>query len=167
MIKWDMKRGINKKGLSPIVATSILIVIVIVLAIIILLWARGFIKEAVIKEIAGSSKRAEEFCREIGMRGFVNEDLEETFGFENTGTIPIFAYRINLEESGSSKIIRVGNEKGGSVNPGSIVIITDSIVKDIQPYSSYDSVKIIPVLLGKVEGSTQSYDCPEINGIDI
>ena len=165
MIKWDMKRGINKKGLSPIVATSILIVIVIVLAIIILLWARGFIKESVIKEIAGSSKRAEEFCREIGMRGFVNED--DTFGFENTGTIPIFAYRINLEESGSSKIIRVGNEKGGSVNPGSIVIITDSIVKDIQPYSSYDSVKIIPVLLGKVEGSTQSYDCPEINGIDI
>ena len=164
MIKWDMKRGINKKGLSPIVATSILIVIVIVLAIIILLWARGFVKEAVIKEIAGSSKRAEEFCREIGMRGFVNEDLEETFGFENTGTIPIFAYRINLEESGSSKIIRVGNDQGGSVNPGDTAIISHSSVK---PYSSYDSVKIIPVLLGKVEGSTQSYDCPEINGIDI
>ena len=162
MIKWDMKRGINKKGLSPIVATSILIVIVIILAIIILLWARGFIKEAVIKEIAGSSKRAEEFCREIGMRGFVNED--DTFGFENTGTIPIFAYRINLEESGSSEIIRVGNDQGGSVNPGDTVIISHSSVK---PYSSYESVKIIPVLLGKVEGSTQSYDCPEINGIDI
>ena len=160
MIKWDMKRGINKRGLSPIVATSILIVIVIILAIIILLWARGFIKEAVIKEIAGSSKRAEEFCREIGMRGFVNED--NSFGFENTGTIPIFAYRINLEESGSSEIIRVGNDKGGSVNPGDTVIISN-----FQPYSSYDSVKIIPVLLGKVEGSTQSYDCPEINGIDI
>ena len=165
MIKLDMKRGINKKGLSPIVATSILIVIVIILAIIILLWARGFIKEAVIKEIAGSSKRAEEFCREIGMRGFVNED--DTFGFENTGTIPIFAYRINLKENGKSNIIRVGNEKGGSVNPGSTVIITDSIVLGIKPYGDYESVKIIPVLLGKVEGRIQSYDCPEINGIDI
>ena len=160
-----MKRGINKKGLSPIVATSILIVIVILLAIIILIWSRGFIKEAVIKEIAGNSKRAEEFCREIGMRGFVNED--NTFGFENTGTIPIFAYRINLEKSGSSEIIRVGNDQGGSVNPGGPVIITKSIVENILPYSEYDSVKIIPVLLGKVEGSTQSYDCPEINGIDI
>ena len=165
MIKWNMKRGINKKGLSPIVATSILIVIVILLAIIILIWSRGFIKEAVIKEIAGNSKRAEEFCREIGMRGFVNED--NTFGFENTGTIPIFAYRINLEKSGSSEIIRVGNDQGGSVNPGGTVIITKSIVENILPYSEYDSVKIIPVLLGKVEGSTQSYDCPEINGIDI
>ena len=162
MIKWNMKRGINKKGLSPIVATSILIVIVILLAIIILIWSRGFIKEAVIKEIAGNSKRAEEFCREIGMRGFVNED--DTFGFENTGTIPIFAYRINseLKESGSSKITRVGNDQGGSVNPGDTVIISN-----FQPYKDYDSVKIIPVLLGKVEGSTQSYDCPEINGIDI
>jgi flagellin-like protein len=160
-----MKRGINKKGLSPIVATSILIVIVILLAIIILIWSRGFIKEAVIKEIAGNSKRAEEFCREIGMRGFVNED--NTFGFENTGTIPIFAYRINLEKSGSSEIIRVGNDQGGSVNPGGTVIITKSIVENILPYSEYDSVKIIPVLLGKVEGSTQSYDCPEINGINI
>ena len=162
MIKWNMKRGINKKGLSPIVATSILIVIVIILAVIILLWARGFIKEAVIKEIAGSSKRAEEFCREIGMRGFVNED--DTFGFENTGTIPIFAYRINseLKGSGSSEITRVGNEKGGSVNPGDTVIISN-----FQPYEEYESVKIIPVLLGKVKGSTQSYDCPEINGIDI
>lgn len=165
MIKWNMKRGINKKGLSPIVATSILIVIVILLAIIILIWSRGFIKEAVIKEIAGNSKRAEEFCREIGMRGFVNED--NTFGFENTGTIPIFAYRINLEKSGSSEIIRVGNDQGGSVNPGGTVIITKSIVENILPYSEYDSVKIIPVLLGKVEGSTQSYDCPEINGINI
>ena len=162
MIKWNMKRGINKKGLSPIVATSILIVIVIILAIIILLWARGFIKEAVIKEIAGSSKRAEEFCREIGMRGFVNED--DSFGFENTGTIPIFAYRINLKESGDSDVIRVGNEEGGSVNPGGIVIISHSEVKS---YSDYESVKIIPVLLGKVKGSTQPYDCPEINGIEI
>ncbi len=160
MIKWNMKRGINKKGLSPIVATSILIVIVIILAIIILLWARGFIKEAVIKEIAGNSKRAEEFCREIGMRGFVNED--NTFGFENTGTIPIFAYRINLEKGGSSNIIRVGNDQGGSVNPGDTAIMSDEY-----QYPDYDSVKIIPVLLGKVEGSTQSYDCPEINGIDI
>ena len=164
MIKWNMKRGINKKGLSPIVATSILIVIVIILAVIILLWARGFIKEAVIKEIAGSSKRAEEFCREIGMRGFVNEDAAQTFGFENTGTIPIFAYRINskLKGSGSSEITRVGNEEGGSVNPGDTVIISN-----FEPYDKYESVKIIPVLLGQVEGSTQSYDCPEINGIDI
>ena len=156
-----MERG-NKKAVSPIIATVILIVIVIILAIIILLWARGFVKEAVIKEIAGNPKRAEEYCKEIGMRGILNQD--DTFGFENTGTIPIFAYRVKLGEDGGSKTVKIGQTEGGSVNPGFTVVIDNP---EIGLYTQYESVKIIPVLLGKVEGSTQEYECPEINGIDI
>jgi len=160
MIKGVMKRVMSKKGLSPIVSTSILIVIVIILAIIILLWARGFISEAVIKEIAGSEKRADEFCSEVKMRGIVNQD--NSFGFENTGSVPIFAYRVKTESLGSSDIVKVGNEDGGSVNPGYSVIVSYSGVKS---YPEYDNVKIIPILLGKVEGGTQEFECPEINGI--
>lgn len=153
-----MKKG--KKGLSPIISTSILIVIVIILAIIILLWARGFIQEAVIKEIAGSEKRAEEFCSEIKMRGIVNED--DTFGFENSGSVPIFAYRVKLEGEGNSEVIKISNEQGGSVNPGFSVIIESSRVGS---YSDYEKIMVIPILLGKVEGSTQEFECPERNGI--
>jgi len=156
-------RGINsKRALSPIISTTILIVIVIVLAAIILLWSSSFFGEAVIKEIAGSEKRAEEFCAEIKMRGIVNED--DTFGFENSGSVPIFAYRVKLEGSGGSNIIRIGNEQGGSVNPGYSVIVKNS---QIGAYSEYESIKIIPILLGKVEGTTQEFECPEINGVRI
>ncbi|MEK6914767.1 MAG: archaellin/type IV pilin N-terminal domain-containing protein [Nanoarchaeota archaeon] len=157
-----MKREFGKKGLSPIISTAILIIIVIVLAIIILLWSRGFIKEAVIKEIAGNSKRAEEFCREIKMRGILNED--DSFGFENTGSVPIFAYRVKLEGAGKSKIIKIDNENGGAVNPEYSVIV-DHL--EIKKHSEYESVKIIPILLGKVQGGTQEYECPEYNGIEI
>ncbi len=150
----------DKRGLSPIVATSILIVIVIILAIIILLWARGFVDEAVIKEIAGSEKRAEDFCREIKMRGIVNDD--DTFGFENSGTIPIFAYKVQTEIGGNVDVVKVDNNNGGSVNPGFSVIVQYSSVR---PYSEYETVRIIPILLGKTEGSTQEFECPEINGI--
>jgi len=156
-----MKRGlVNKKGLSPIVATSILILIVIILAIIILLWARGFVGEAVIKEIAGSEKRAEDFCREIKMKGIVNDD--DTFGFENIGNVPIFAYKVQTENDGNVDVHRVDNNQGGSVNPGFSVIARYS---SVSPYSAYESVKIIPILLGKTDGSTQEFECPEINGI--
>ena len=41
----------NKKAVSPIISTVLLIMIVIILAIIILLWSRGFIKEAITKDI--------------------------------------------------------------------------------------------------------------------
>jgi flagellin-like protein len=163
MVEVNMKRGVvNKKGLSPIISTSILIVIVVILAIIILLWARGFVEEAVIKEIAGNSKRAEDFCKELKIKGIVNQD--DSFGFENTGTIPIYAYRVNLQKGGSSSTLRIGADDGGSVNPGFTVIVP---ANEVEPYSTYESVRIIPVLLGKVEGSTQEFDCPEINGIDI
>lgn len=155
-----MKRGFGKRGLSPIVATSILIVIVIILAIIILLWARGFIDEAVIKEIAGSEKRAEDFCREVKMRAIINDD--DSFGFENSGSVPIFAYKVQTEKDGNADVVRIDNNQGGSVNPGFSVIVDYS---SVEPYSFYESVKIIPILLGKTEGSTQEFECPEINGI--
>ena len=38
-----------KKGVSPVVATTLLIAIVIILAVIIFLWARGFLSERVQK----------------------------------------------------------------------------------------------------------------------
>ncbi len=44
-----MRRGFKKRGLSPIVASALLILLVIVLAVIIFLWARGFIQEKVEK----------------------------------------------------------------------------------------------------------------------
>jgi len=150
-----MKREFNRKGVSPIISTSILIVIVIILAIIILLWAKGFVKEAVLKEIAGNEKRAEDFCREVKMRAILNED--NSFGFENTGSIPIFKYKLKLESNGGSSVRTI--EK--SVNPG-----YSSIVEN-EKYSDYESVKIIPILLGKVKGNTQEYECPEVNGVDV
>lgn len=157
-----MKRGIYKKGLSPMISTSILIVIVIILAIIILLWAKGFVKEAVIKEIAGNEKRAEEFCLEVKMRGILNSD--DTFGFENIGGVPIFAYEVKLEKAGKSEIIKIDNNNQGSVNPGFSIIVADPRIEE---YSNYESVKIIPILLGKVQGGTQEYECPESNGVQI
>lgn len=157
-----MKKGFHKKGLSPIISTVILIIIVIVLAIIILLWSRGFIKEAVIKEIAGNQKRAEDFCRDIKARSIINQD--DSFGFENTGNVPIFAYRVKLERLGKSEIIKINNENGGAVNPGYSVIVNN--IK-IDRYSEYESVKIMPILLGKVNGNIQEYECPESNSIEI
>ena len=147
----------NKKAVSPIISTVLLIVIVIVLAVIILLWARSFIKEAIVKEIAGNEKRVDEYCLEIKMNPIKNDD--DSFGFENAGNVPIFAYKVKLVEGGSSNILKIGKDDGGSVNPGYIAIVPGV------SYSSYDSIKIIPILLGKVGSDTREFECPEINGI--
>jgi flagellin-like protein len=41
-IKYNMK----KKGVSPVIATVLLVSIVIILGVIIFLWARGFVEES-------------------------------------------------------------------------------------------------------------------------
>ena len=157
---------IRKKAVSPIIATVILIMIVIILAIIILLWSRGFIKEIITKEIAGNKKRANELCLEIKMNPIKNED--GTFGFENVGNVPIYAFNVKLVEtgSGSSKIIKVSKEQGGSVNPGFTTVIKNP---EITSYSDYESIKIIQILLGKTEKSEaiKEFPCPEEQGLII
>lgn len=155
---------VNKKAVSPIISTVLLIMIVIILAIIILVWSRGFIKEIITKEIAGNKKRVNEFCLEIRMNPIVNKD--NTFGFENTGNVPIYAYLLKLELKGlgKSEVITIKNQEGGAVNPGHSVIVKDSRVGS---YSSYESIKIIPILLGTSDSNVKEFQCPELSGLEV
>lgn len=158
------KRLKNKKAVSPVISTVLLIMIVIVLAIIILLWSRGFIKEVITKEIAGSKKRVNELCSEVKMNPLVNED--GSFGFENTGNIPIYAYLLKLEVKGSGKTetVTISNEKGGGVNPGFSAISNDPRVST---YSTYESIKIIPILLGVSGPDIREFQCPESVSLEV
>jgi flagellin-like protein len=149
----------EKKAVSPMVSTSILIVIVVILAIAILLWSQGFIKEAITKNIGGSEKRADEFCSEVKMNGFVNDD--GTFGFENTGNVPIHSFNVKVEKESKSRIV----EFQDPVSPGFSIIILSSDIGGF--YSDFDSVKIIPILLGKTDSGTKPNPCNDRDGLVI
>jgi len=138
--------------------------IVIVLAIIILLWATGFVEEVITKEIAGIEKRVQDYCREIQISQIINNDEERSFGFVNEGNVPIFGFRIKTSESdGSSETYRVKGNEGGKVNPGFSLIVEDD---EIKPYDQYESIAILPTLLGETEqGDNREFDCPEGNQI--
>jgi len=151
------KRG--KKAISPIISTVILIMIVIILAIIILLWSRGFVKEAILKEIAGSEKRVEQFCTEVGMTRVLNSD--GSFGLTNSGNVPIYKISLKTVDGGSSSTEEISPEDGGLVNPGFTSIIGSN-------YNSYEEVKLIPILLGKSKSSgITEFTCPEETGLVI
>ena len=114
----SLKMRKNKKAVSPIISTVLLVMIVIIVAIIILMWSRGFIKEAIEKEIGGENKRVEQFCSEVSMVAILND--EGSFGFTNNGNVPIYALNVKLTDigGGDSDIINIRPEKGGLVNPG-------------------------------------------------
>jgi flagellin-like protein len=151
----------QKKAVSPIVSTVLLVMIVIVLAIIILLWARGFVDEIITKEIAGNEKRVNEYCMDVEISQIINDD--GSFGFENKGNVPLYGFRVKTSEGGgSSQMHRVEGDQG-RVNPGFSVVI-----EDLKDYDDYETIIIIPTLLGKTElGDSREFDCPEGSGIEL
>ena len=159
MSEKKLSKKVNKKAVSPMIATVLLIMIVIVLAVIILLWSRGFIKEAITKEVAGSEKRVDEFCLEVvnNMKPIINQD--KSFGFENTGNIPIYAFNLKIVEGGSSRIVKIDKR----ANPGFSVIAEGYSY----PTDEDSSVKIIPILLGVSEKNDvkKEFACPEGQGL--
>lgn len=145
----------KKKAVSPIIATVLLIMIVIVLAIIILLWATGFVKEAITKDVAGVTKKADQFCSEISIETSIGTN---SITIKNNGNIPIYAFNAKLSNvNGETLTQRVD----GPLNAGNSINLVLS-----QDYSSYEEVKLIPILLGKTKsGATQEVECSSRDAI--
>lgn len=150
MIK--LKRG--KKGISPVVSTILLVMIVIVLALIILLWSRGFIKEAYTKTIAGEEKPVEYYCSQLNLQGFVNND--DSFGFKNQGTVPIYSFDLRLSgNDGNTDVKEYPANGGGTINPGGMITF-----EGLLGHSKYKEVKVIPILLAKKKSGTNPEPVP-------
>ncbi len=146
----------KSRAVSPVVSTIILIMIVIIIAIIIILFARNFIKEIVLKEVGGNSKRVEDFCSEVVLNPILNDD--GTFGVSNEGNVPVFALNIKTTNAGNSDTIPLEYH----INPGYSQMIEGKNRND------YESVKIIPILLGKRKSNlVEQYTCDERYGVDI
>jgi flagellin-like protein len=158
-MKKEQKEIENKKAVSPVISTVLLIMIVVVLAAIILVWSRGFIKEAITKDVGGQTKSVDQLCSsEVSLKTFVN-DKDGSFGFTNNGNFPLYGFSLKLtsKTSGGSNVIDFSTT---SVNTGKSFTVPPPY-----KYGDYSEVKIIPVLLGKASSGTQKYECPEINGV--
>ena len=158
----------NKRGVSPVVSTVLLIMVVIILAVIILMWSLGLVKEAITKEVAGITKSIDQYCVDVQneIQPSVNTD-GLSFGFSNTGSVPIYAFnlKLNLKDSGESSTIEIPAGKG-SVNPGYNIII-DPNEYGLEPYDSYEKITIVPILLGSKSksGGTEPYTCEDKYGV--
>jgi flagellin-like protein len=133
----------NKKGVSPVVATILLIVIVVIIALIIFLWARGFIKESIMKK----GENVDFACDKVKLDASYFTDTGE-LQISNIGNIPLYSFSVKIQTAG--KIEK--KDFSQSIANGQAVTV------DI---GSGDSIRIIPVLLGQVkkDNSQVAYVC--------
>ncbi len=153
----------RKKGVSPVIATVLLVGIVLVSALIVFVWVRGFTEEAVTKF---GGENIELTCEKVNFEASYSED---SLSITNVGNVPMYSLDIKIsgdgsyitrsieEITGSDEWPEVGLKQGqsfsGSIGSGDIEI------------SSGDELILIPVLLGKTsDGEERVHTCEEQHG---
>ncbi len=126
----------NKKALSPVITTVLLVLIAIILAVIIFAWAVSFRGEQITKFSGGEEKDIRLSCEGV----LFNAELDpgqSSVSIVNTGNVPIYRFDIKTIGTVNSQIIKAT----GKVDPGQATSLPVSV-------SSGDELNIIPVLLG-------------------
>lgn len=148
----------QKKGVSPVIATVLLIGIVVVLGLIIFIWFKGFIQEEGTK-----------FGKNIKL---VCEDVDFNVGYSsgvlsvvNTGNVPLFRVKIKIVEEGSYEtrdLKDLSDWPETGLNQGES--FSGSILSTV---SGKDKIIAIPVLIGSSGTGEKVFTCDEQYGHEI
>ena len=146
----------RKKGLSPVIATVLLITLVMILASIIFLWARGFISE----QIQKFEKPIKDQCGLIDFDVAVVPGIRAQYALEavNHGDIDIYRLDIKKTLGGNSEIskFKFSISAGQPVKQDAFLLMEDG--------SYPETITVYPVLLGNVRGigSNKVFTCVEL-----
>ena len=141
-----MKRG--KRGLSPIIASVLLIALVLVLAAIIFLWARGFISEQIEKFGTPINDLCQDVAFEIELvpdpsisgAGVTGYDFE----IANRGNVPIHKFDVKEIKGGDSDI----QQFPFNVDEGK------SVKQPVELGKDTEKIVVYPVLIGNIRGKS-------------
>lgn len=137
-------RQIKKRGLSPVIASVLLIALVIVLIAIILLWSYGFIGE----QIEKFGENIEEYCESVEFSASLikGPGTLDTLEITNRGNVDINSIEIKIFKDGNAEIKRYNMIiKGGKATSREIELRMDD--------GTYPSeMEIFPVLAGNIKG---------------
>lgn len=142
----------KKRGISPVIATVLLIAMVVVIGVIIFLWFRGMTTEVITKF---GGKNIELVCGDVD---FDASYYGGTLSISNDGNVPIYGMKI-----------KISKEKGhNTVNLDSVVTTFQGLNQggtfsgDISSeVAGAESIILIPILLGSSEEGKKTFVCDE------
>lgn len=167
----------NRRGVTPVVATVLLIAIVVVLGVIIFFWAKGFLSESAQK----GDRAVEQSCANAQFEAQVVAQASECPTPSSTPANPQFYSAIDINNIGNTPIYGVQvleyNQNAGSVEVeplsdqpfvgGTITVGKSSYACLGRVVANQDAFRIVPKLLAEQEEKKVVYTCPEKDGITI
>ena len=156
-----MKKGM-RKGVSPVIATTLLVTMVVVIGLIIFLWFRGFTQEAITK-FEGTN--IELVCGDVRFDSSYSSSSGEIF-LSNIGNVPIYSFQLKIEQQGSHETLSIesitGSWPGTGLNQGGV------FSGDISSSASgAEKITLIPVLRGTSDSGVRTHVCDEQYGKEI
>jgi len=147
----SMKRGDNKRGLSPVIASVLMIMLVMVMAAMIFLWARGFISE----QIEKFGKPVEDLCESVDFRV---EQVGNELEILNRGNVDIWHLDIKMFKDGDSEISKFDFK----VDAGDAV--KKAVTLKMEDGSVPEKIIVYPALVGSVKGkkTNKVFTCTDV-----
>jgi flagellin-like protein len=147
----------NNRGLSPVIATVLLIAIAMVLAVIIFIWASSFISENVEK----FGEPVENSCNNVMFRA---EADESSIYIVNEGNVPLYGLEVNVRSKGGVSSAGLEyDETGKSILSGAgsnaQIDLSGSNIK------SGEELVLVPIILGESNDGKIMHVCDNQFGV--
>ena len=149
----------NKQGLSPVIATVVLIAIVVTIGLIIFFWFRGLAEETITKF---GKKNIKLVCNDVKFESSYSNGL---VSISNTGNVPIYSISMKASMPGGFKTYEFHIEDIGWPEIG--LGQGDAYSEDLSLYFNNDGVteiNLIPILVGKADKGEKIHICEERHG---
>ena len=144
----------GEKGLSPVIATVLLVTMTIAIAVIVFLWIRGMTQEAITKF---DNQNIQLICGQVSFEASYSGN---TLYITNPGNVPIFDMNVKVIGEGSHQTLdlrdnsnwpKVGLNQGG--------VFSDSTFSEL--ISNANQIILIPILIGDSKSGRKTYVCDE------
>lgn len=138
----------KKRGISPVIATVLLVAMVVVIGVIIFLWFRGMTEE-IITKFGGTN--IELVCNDVS---FDASYLGGILSLSNKGNVPIYGMKIKTYGEKSHNTVNLDSFQG--LNQGGT--FSGDISSEV---GSSKNIVLIPILLGSSDEGKKIFVCDE------
>ncbi|MFA4952985.1 MAG: archaellin/type IV pilin N-terminal domain-containing protein [Candidatus Pacearchaeota archaeon] len=143
----------QKKSLSPVIATVLLIAMVIVIGLIVFMWMRGSVKEVIYKFL---DKNIELSCADVSFDvEYSNDGANGNLYVVNNGDVPIKDFKVQVITGGTKTSFNLNRE--GIIFDGIRSGNGENVDVNGQNIETADEILVIPILEGRTDAGTQKY----------
>jgi flagellin-like protein len=142
----------KRRGLSPVVATVLLISVAVLLAIIVLFWARSFVSERIEK----FGEPIENACDNVNIEVSRVSNEKNLINIVNKGNVAVYGVEVFSKNGFSTR--KLG---GGDFSDGLGLPIGSTKKVEVTSDLPDEEIKVIPRVLGQTSKGDMAYTCDD------